>query len=58
MQSDKRTNADINKFELIQGDADLYFDNALGHNRPLSILADRQASELLARPLVGSNQLH
>jgi hypothetical protein len=52
----ERTDADINEFELIQGYAELYFDNALGHNRPLSIRAGRQALELLDRRLIGNNQ--
>jgi len=52
----ERTVADINEFELIQGYAELYFDNALGQNRPLSIRAGRQSLELLDRRLVGNNQ--
>jgi hypothetical protein len=52
----ERTDSDINEFELIQAYGELYFDNALGHNRPLSIRAGRQALELLDRRLVGSNQ--
>jgi len=35
--------SDVNEFELIQGYGELYFDNALGHNRPLSIRAGRQS---------------
>lgn len=52
----EKTDSDVNEFEIIQGYAELYFDNALGHNRPLSIRAGRQALELLDRRLVGSNQ--
>jgi len=52
----ERTDSDINEFELIQGYAELYFDNALGHNRPLSIRAGRQHLELLDRRLVGNNE--
>ncbi len=52
----ERTDADINEFELIQGYAELYFDDLLGNNRPLSIRAGRQALELLDRRLVGNNQ--
>jgi len=52
----ERTDSDINEFELIQGYAELYFDDALGHNRPISIRAGRQALELLDRRLVGNNQ--
>ncbi|MDD1610145.1 MAG: alginate export family protein [Methylococcaceae bacterium] len=50
------TNSDVNEFELIQGYGELYFKNALGNNRPLSIRAGRQALELLDRRLVGTNQ--
>ncbi|MDP3331379.1 MAG: alginate export family protein, partial [Methylococcaceae bacterium] len=50
------TQADVNEFELIQGYAELYFDNALGKDRPLSIRAGRQALELLDRRLIGNNQ--
>lgn len=52
----ERTDSDINEFELIQGYAELYFDNALGHNRPLSVRAGRQSLELLDRRLIGNNQ--
>ena len=51
-----RTNAEVNEFELIQGYAELYFDHALGHNRPLQIRAGRQHLELLDRRLIGNNQ--
>jgi len=52
----ERTDADINEFELIQGYGELYFDNALGPNRPISIRAGRQSLELLDRRLIGNNQ--
>lgn len=52
----ERTDADINEFELIQGYGELYFENALGHNRPISIRAGRQSLELLDRRLIGNNQ--
>lgn len=52
----ERTDSDINEFELIQAYGELYFDNLLGHNRPLSIRAGRQALELLDRRLIGNNQ--
>jgi hypothetical protein len=48
--------SDVNTFELIQGYGELYFDNALGHNRPVSIRAGRQSLELLDRRLIGNNQ--
>ncbi|WFP51102.1 alginate export family protein [Methylomonas sp. EFPC3] len=51
-----RTDADVNEFEMIQGYAELYFANALGHNRPISIRAGRQHLELLDRRLVGNNE--
>lgn len=52
----ERTNADINEFELIQGYAELYFNHALGNNRPLSIRAGRMAFEQLDRRFIGNNQ--
>lgn len=52
----EKTVADVNEFELIQAYAELYFDDALGFNRPLSIRAGRQALELLDRRFVGTNQ--
>jgi hypothetical protein len=52
----ERTDSDVNEFDLIQGYGELYFDNALGHNRPLSIRAGRQHLELLDRRLVGNNE--
>jgi hypothetical protein len=48
--------SDTNEFELIQGYAELYFKDLLGHNRPLSIRAGRQHLELLDRRLIGNNQ--
>ncbi|NOU20931.1 MAG: alginate export family protein [Methyloglobulus sp.] len=51
-----RNESDVNEFELIQGYAELYFKDLLGHNRPLSIRAGRQALELLDRRLIGNNQ--
>jgi hypothetical protein len=52
----ERSTQDVNEFELIQGYAELYFKNALGHNRPLSIRAGRMHMELLDRRLIGNNQ--
>lgn len=52
----ERSVSDVNEFELIQGYGELYFANALGHNRPLSIRAGRQHLELLDRRLIGNNQ--
>ena len=51
-----KTNSEVNEFELIQGYGELYFENALGNNRPLSIRAGRQSLELLDRRLIGNNQ--
>ena len=48
--------SDTNEFELIQGYAELYFKDLLGHNRPLSVRAGRQSLELLDRRLIGNNQ--
>lgn len=45
----EKTDADVNEFELIQGYAELYFKNALGYNRPISLRAGRQSLELLDR---------
>ena len=50
------TNNEINEFDLIQGYAELYFNDALGKNRPLSIRAGRQSFELLDRRLFANNQ--
>lgn len=47
---------DVNEFELIQGYAELYFDNALGNNRPFNIRAGRQSFELLDKRLIANNQ--
>jgi hypothetical protein len=52
----ERNASDVNEFELIQGYAELYFKNLLGHNRPLSIRAGRMHLELLDRRLIGNNQ--
>ena len=52
----EKTSDTDNEFELIQGYGELYFENALGHNRPLSIRAGRQSLELLDRRLIGNNQ--
>lgn len=52
----EKTDADVNEFELIQGYGELYFANALGHNRPISIRAGRQSLELLDRRMIGNNQ--
>ncbi|MBE0437453.1 MAG: alginate export family protein [Methylomicrobium sp.] len=48
--------ADVNEFELIQGYGELYFNNALGDDRPLSIRVGRMHLELLDKRLVGNNQ--
>jgi hypothetical protein len=52
----ERDNGTTNEFDLIQGYAELYFKNALGQNRPISIRAGRQHLELLDRRLIGNNQ--
>ncbi|MEQ1560312.1 MAG: alginate export family protein [Methyloglobulus sp.] len=52
----QRNVSDVNEFELIQGYAELYFKDVLGHNRPVSIRAGRQSLELLDRRLIGNNQ--
>lgn len=52
----QRTNSEVNEFDLIQGYAELYFDDALGHNHPFQIRAGRQHLELLDRRLIGNNQ--
>ncbi|MBM4207773.1 MAG: alginate export family protein [Gammaproteobacteria bacterium] len=51
-----RNESDVNEFDLIQGYAELYFKDLLGHNRPLSIRAGRQHLELLDRRLIGNNE--
>lgn len=52
----ERSVADVNEFELIQGYAELYFRDALGIDRPLSIRAGRMHLELLDRRLIGNNE--
>jgi Alginate export len=52
----ERNVSDVNEFELIQGYAELYFKDLLGHDRPLSLRAGRQSLELLDRRLIGNNQ--
>jgi len=52
----ERNVSDVNEFELLQGYAELYFKNVLGHNRPLSLRAGRMHLELLDRRLIGNNQ--
>lgn len=52
----EKSDADVNEFELIQGYGELYFNHALGHNRPLSLRAGRMHMELLDRRLIGNNQ--
>ena len=52
----ERSDADVNEFELLQGYGELYFENALGHNRPVSLRAGRQSFELLDRRLIASNE--
>ncbi len=48
--------ADVNEFELIQGYGELYFNNALGDDRPLSVRVGRMHLELLDKRLIGNNQ--
>jgi Alginate export len=52
----ERNTNDVNEFDLIQGYAELYFKDLLGHNRPLSIRAGRQHLELLDRRLIANNE--
>ncbi len=52
----EKTDADVNEFDLIQAYVELYFDDALGLNRPLSVRVGRQSLELLDRRLIGNNQ--
>jgi hypothetical protein len=54
-------NRDVNKWEFIQGYAELYFADALspdprGNKRPISLRYGRHAFELLDRRLVGRNE--
>ncbi len=54
-------NRDVNEFDLIQLQAELYFKDALGHDplgnpRPLSLRAGRMNFEFLDRRLLGNNQ--
>lgn len=52
----ERNTNDVNEFDLIQGYAELYFKDVLGHNRPISIRAGRQHLELLDRRLIANNE--
>ena len=47
---------DVDEFTLIQAYGELYFEDALGLNRPLSIRAGRQSFELLDKRLFANNQ--
>lgn len=47
---------EVNETEIIQGYGELYFENVLGSNRPISIRAGRQSLELLDRRLIANNQ--
>ncbi len=49
-------NGTTNEHEIIQAYGELYFKNALGNNRPLSVRAGRMHLELLDRRLIGNNQ--
>ncbi len=47
---------DVDKLEFIQSYGELYFKNALGENRPISIRAGRMAFEVLDRRLIARNE--
>jgi hypothetical protein len=51
-----RDNRDVNEFELIQLYGELYFKDALGPDRPISVRGGRQAFELLDRRLIANNE--
>ncbi|MGZ8219381.1 alginate export family protein [Methylomagnum sp.] len=51
-----RDNRDVNEFELIQLYGELYFKDALGPGRPISVRGGRQAFELLDRRLIANNE--
>jgi hypothetical protein len=50
------TDREVNEFELRQIYGELYFKDALGEGRPLSIRGGRQAFELLDRRLIAANE--
>jgi len=52
----ERSDSDVNEHELIQAYGELYFKNALGFNRPLSVRAGRMAYEVLDRRLLARNE--
>jgi hypothetical protein len=52
----ERNTNDVNEFELIQGYGELYFDDLLGEDRPVSVRAGRQHLELLDRRLIANNE--
>ena len=49
-------NRDINHLEPIQAYSELYFKDALGNNRPLSLRAGRMAFEVVDRRLIARNE--
>ena len=50
-----RDNRDVNQFEPIQAIGELYFEDALGPDRPFSLRGGRMAFEFLDRRLIGRN---
>jgi len=49
-------NRDVNEAEIIQAYGELYFDDALGENRPLRLQYGRLAFEYVDRRLISRNQ--
>jgi hypothetical protein len=47
---------DVDEFDLVQAYAELYFKDALGEDRPVSIRVGRQSFELLDKRLFANNQ--
>lgn len=50
------TNREVNEFDLIQLYGELYFKDALGKDRPISLRGGRQAFEVLDRRLIARNE--
>lgn len=51
-----RSDRDVNAVEFVQLYGELYFDDALGEERPLSVKVGRHAYEVLDRRLIGRNE--
>lgn len=51
-----RNDRDVNEFDFIQAYGELYLDDALGKDRPVSVKVGRHSYEALDRRLIGRNE--